>query len=107
MAEYWIVNVLDRRVEVCRGPTPESQARYSWAYRNVGSYATGDQVSPLALPRATVPVADLVPDTGRVRGRTLCGGPRRRAPLRGPRGRAEGAHGEGFVVAVEFRSTRQ
>ena len=61
VAEYWIVNLLDRRVEVCRDPTPESQARYGWAYRNVRSYTTGDQISPLALPRATVPIADLVP----------------------------------------------
>src|SRR2546428_944038 len=61
VAEYWIVNLLDRRVEVCRDPTPEAQARYGWVYRSVRSYATGDQISPLTLPRATVPVRELVP----------------------------------------------
>jgi Uma2 family endonuclease len=61
VAEYWIVNLLDRRVEVCRDPAPESQTRYGWAYRNVRSHVTGDQISPLALPRATVAVAGIVP----------------------------------------------
>ena len=61
VADYWIVKVLDRQVEVCRDPAPEAQARYGWAYRDVRSYASGDQISPLALPRVAVPVADIVP----------------------------------------------
>ena len=61
VAEYWIVKALDRQVEVCRDPAPEAQARYGWAYRDVRSYASGDQISPLALPRVAVPVANIVP----------------------------------------------
>jgi len=70
VAEYWIVNLLDRRVEVCRDPTPESQARYGWTYRNVRSYATGDQIAPLALPRPPSRSRTSSPDTGWLRGRT-------------------------------------
>ena len=61
VAEYWIVKALDRQVEVCRDPAPEAQARYGWAYRDVRSYASGDQISPLARPRVAVSVADIVP----------------------------------------------
>jgi Uma2 family endonuclease len=59
--EYWIVNLLDRRVEVYRDPTSMPQARYGWSYRSVLHFASGDHISPLSAPQARVAVADLLP----------------------------------------------
>ncbi len=61
VADYWVVNLLDRRVEVCRDPAPQPQARYGWAYRNVQYHAAGDRLTLLGAPRAIVPVADILP----------------------------------------------
>jgi len=54
VAEYWIVNLPERQLEVYRDPTG---ARYR--IRLV--YRPGDEVTPLAAPDAMVPVADLLP----------------------------------------------
>ena len=61
VAEYWIVNLLDRCVEVYREPAPSSQGRYGWGYRTVHTYTAEDRLSPLTAPQARVSVADLLP----------------------------------------------
>lgn len=61
VAEYWLVNLLDRRLEVYRDPTPLPEGRYGWGYRTARSYTAGDLISPLAAPQARVNVADLLP----------------------------------------------
>lgn len=61
VAEYGILNLLDRRLEVYRDPTPLPEGRYGWRYRTARSYTAGDQISPLAAPQARVSVADLLP----------------------------------------------
>ena len=59
--EYWIVNLVDRVLEVYRDPRPDASASYGWAYRSVRSLHAGEHVSPLAAPTARVPVADVLP----------------------------------------------
>lgn len=59
--EYWIVNLVDRVLEVYRDPRPDATASYGWAYRSVQSLSAEEYVSPLAAPTARVPVADLLP----------------------------------------------
>jgi Uma2 family endonuclease len=59
--DYWIVNLVDRVLEVYRDPRPDASASYGWAYRSVQSLSAGEHVSPLAAPTARVPVADLLP----------------------------------------------
>lgn len=59
--EYWIVNLVDRVLEVYRDPRPDATASYGWAYRSVQSLSAEEHVSPLAAPTARVPVADLLP----------------------------------------------
>lgn len=61
IAEYWIVNLSDRRLEVYRDPAPLSQARYGWGLRTVRHHNSGERVAPLAVPQASVAVADLLP----------------------------------------------
>jgi Uma2 family endonuclease len=61
IADYWIVNLADRLVEVYRDPEPDSRAPHGWAYRSAEHHGTGAVISPLAMPGARVAVADLLP----------------------------------------------
>jgi len=59
--EYWIVNLVDRVVEVYRAPASAPDARYGWRYGRVAPLQPGEFISPLAAPSARVPVAELLP----------------------------------------------
>lgn len=54
IAEYWIVNLAERQLEVHRDPAGDG-------YRSRAVLAAGESVSPLAAPAAKVAVADLLP----------------------------------------------
>ena len=60
IADYWVVN-LDRMVEVYREPVADSSALYGFGYRSITRLAPPATVTPLAVPSATIPVADLLP----------------------------------------------
>ena len=60
VADYWIVNLNDRMVEVHRNPRPGPSA-YGWIYGSVRLARSGDSVTPLALAAVSLPVADLLP----------------------------------------------
>lgn len=55
IADYWIVNLVNRRLEVHRDPTPDGK------YQDVRAYRPEDAISPLALPDAEIRIADLLP----------------------------------------------
>ncbi|MGH7391364.1 MAG: Uma2 family endonuclease [Candidatus Rokuibacteriota bacterium] len=61
IADYWIVNLPDRCLEVYREPVPDTEARSGWRYGQVTTIAADGAASPLAVPGASVPVADLLP----------------------------------------------
>ncbi|MBM3220763.1 MAG: Uma2 family endonuclease [Candidatus Rokubacteria bacterium] len=61
LSDYWIVNLVDRLVEVYREPVPDPAARYGWRYGSMQTFGPGDVVVPLALPSASVAVSDLLP----------------------------------------------
>lgn len=61
IAEYWIVNLIDRVLEVSRQPTPDSAAPFGWTYRERHSLGPASSISPLAHPDARITVADLLP----------------------------------------------
>lgn len=61
ISEYWIVNLVNRIVEVYRDPEPDPTARYGWRYRSVTSLTTPDVVVPLAFASSQIAVADLLP----------------------------------------------
>jgi Uma2 family endonuclease len=61
IADYWIVNLVERLVEVHRHPVPDSAATYGWVYQSVERHGPAAIISPLALPGARVAVADLLP----------------------------------------------
>ncbi len=59
--DYWILNLVDRVLEVYREPERAASARHGWKYRNVRLPKAGASVSPLAAPSARIRVADLLP----------------------------------------------
>lgn len=59
--EYWIVNLLDRRLEVYRDPVPMPSQAYGYGYRNCTHYFAVDGVATLAAPQGAIKVADLLP----------------------------------------------
>jgi Uma2 family endonuclease len=61
VADYWIVNLVDRVVEVRRRPTPAPSAKFGWRYADVKLVREGGTVSPLARADVTIAVADLLP----------------------------------------------
>jgi Uma2 family endonuclease len=58
IAEYWIVNLVDRVVEVYREPIQTSEG---WTYRLIQRLGPGDRLAPLAAGESAVDVADLLP----------------------------------------------
>jgi Uma2 family endonuclease len=59
--DYWIVNLVDRVVEIHRDPGPEPTAPWGWAYRSVATLAPPATVPLIAVSAAEVAVADLLP----------------------------------------------
>jgi Uma2 family endonuclease len=55
--EYWIVNLVNQRLEVSRQPSPEG------LYADIATYLPGESVAPLNAPDKSVAVADLLPPT--------------------------------------------
>ncbi len=58
IADYWIVNLADRVVEVHREPRNKG---HRWTYRSLTVARPGEQLTPLATPSARIPVDDLLP----------------------------------------------
>lgn len=61
IADYWIVNLVDRVVEVYRDPGADLTAPFGWRYTSVERFRAPDVVTPLGVPAAPVPVAALLP----------------------------------------------
>ncbi len=58
IADYWIVNLVNRQLEVYRDPAPMNG---SHGYKTALTLFDGDTVAPLSAPNGTVAVADLFP----------------------------------------------
>jgi Uma2 family endonuclease len=61
IADYWVVDLVNRQVVVFRDPVPDAARRFGAGYATVTTHPAGQSVSPLAVPTATVAVADLLP----------------------------------------------
>jgi len=59
IADYWILNLVERVLEIHGEPTAEPTAPYGWRYRLIHRLGAGDVVSPLAAPQSRIPVARL------------------------------------------------
>ena len=61
IADYWIVNLVDRVLEIHREPARPTARHGAWGYRSIHRFGPDSVVSPLAAPAARVTVADLLP----------------------------------------------
>jgi Uma2 family endonuclease len=61
LREYWIVNLVDRVLEVHREPQAPAGAAEDWSYRSIEVLRPPAHVTPLAAPHTSIPVADLLP----------------------------------------------
>ena len=59
--DYWIVNLVDRVLEVYRQPDADVTAPYSWRYRSVERFTPPTAVAPIDIPAAPIPVSALLP----------------------------------------------
>lgn len=61
IADYWVIDVVNRRVVVHRGPTADPKQKYGHAYTSVNVLLPGQSLAPLAAPGSAVEVNDLLP----------------------------------------------
>ncbi len=61
IADYWIVNLQDRQIEVHRRPIADANAEFGFSYGDKMIFKEGDSVKPLAKPKVSIAVADLLP----------------------------------------------
>jgi Uma2 family endonuclease len=58
--DYWIVNLVDRALEVYRDPGSDPAAPYGWRYEAVERLRPAAAVSLLKLPAVRIAVSDLL-----------------------------------------------
>jgi Uma2 family endonuclease len=61
IGDYWIVNLIDRVLEVYRDPGLDASAPYGWRYRWLETLTPPAVIVPMALPAVRIAVADLIP----------------------------------------------
>ncbi len=61
IADYWILNVVDRVLEVHRQPAAMTDMPLGHGYRSITRYIETEIVSPLVAPDSLITVADLLP----------------------------------------------
>jgi Uma2 family endonuclease len=61
LQEYWVLNLVDRVLEVYREPASDAAAAYGWAYSVALTLGPGEHVTPLAAPAGHIAVIDLLP----------------------------------------------
>jgi Uma2 family endonuclease len=61
IADYWIVNLVHRQLEVHRDPVPDDTQPFGFRYASRSVVDAAGQASPLAAPQASIAVADLLP----------------------------------------------
>src|SRR5688572_16624057 len=61
LEEYWLVNLVDRVLEVYREPVADAAAPFGWSYARRELFDGAARVAPLAAPGSSVPVSLLLP----------------------------------------------
>ncbi len=61
IADYWILNLIDRVLEVHREPARPGPARRHWGYAAIETLGADAMITPLAAPAAHPRVGDLLP----------------------------------------------
>ena len=61
LPDYWVLNLVDRVLEVYREPAPDAAAPFGWRYARREVLDAAARVTPLAAPGSSIPVAQLLP----------------------------------------------
>ncbi len=61
VSDYWIINLVDRRIEVRRSPVADPAEEHGHCYTTLTIYRPGDTVSPLAAPAKPIAVDEILP----------------------------------------------
>jgi Uma2 family endonuclease len=61
IADYWIVNLVDRVLEIYREPGVDADAPYGWRFMSVQRLMPSEAAAALAVPIEPFPVAALLP----------------------------------------------
>lgn len=61
IADYWILNLNDRVLEIYRQPAPMQGEPYGFGYRSITRWSETDSVAPLCAPQNPISVAVLLP----------------------------------------------
>jgi len=61
LPDYWILNLVDRVLEVYREPAADSAAPFGWRYARHEEFDASAGVTPLAAPGSSIPVSRLLP----------------------------------------------
>ena len=61
IADYWIINVQDRVLEVHREPAPMTGEALGFGYRSVQRFTAEQSIAPLTAPQNLISIADLLP----------------------------------------------
>jgi len=61
LEDYWIVNLVDRVLEVYRQPMRDSASVFGWRYGSRQRLSAESSITPLAAPGVSVRVSDLLP----------------------------------------------
>lgn len=61
IAEYWIVNLVDRTLEVRRQPSPMEGELLGHGYRSTQILLPGESIAPLGAPASVIGVGELLP----------------------------------------------
>jgi Uma2 family endonuclease len=61
VADYWVLDIVNRQLYVLRDPQPLAKGLGATAYRKQSVLGPTDRVSPLAAPNTAILVSDLLP----------------------------------------------
>jgi Uma2 family endonuclease len=61
LGDYWILDLIDRVLEVYRDPVADTGASFGWRYATIDRLEPDASVRPLAAPDARILVSDLLP----------------------------------------------
>jgi Uma2 family endonuclease len=61
VTDYWVLNLVDRQLEVYRHAIPASESPYGFRYANATVLTVEEHVTPLGLQHASIAIADLLP----------------------------------------------
>ncbi|MCI0703358.1 MAG: Uma2 family endonuclease [Planctomycetia bacterium] len=59
--DYWVIDVIERRLHVFRDPQPDADAKYGFAYKRSGVLQPTALIAPLVAELHLIQVIDLLP----------------------------------------------